>query len=216
MPVSHVPITNPWHSWSHHDCPLQEHRLDLEWPVALLRLLVTDRDPNRARAMGLTVLKCWPNARIEHHSWIWNPGEQAAVAHEVFGGRPPEHLSEAPRFEEQHAEVADVINLAGKIGYKTLKSDLWILDREFERAGAGLVGNTGLICDVADLIDDPMDLWKQYQRVVGKLPEGFDPESPIHQLSLLLRVIEAGVNHGFRLPVDPWTPTPQLFGRARC
>ena len=113
-------------------------------------------------------------------------------------------MGDAPRFEEQHAEVADVINLAAKIGYKNLKSDLWILDREFERAGAELVGNTGLMFDVADLIDDPMDLWKEYQRVVGKLPEGFDPESPIRQLSLLLRVIEAGEDHGFRLPVDPW------------
>lgn len=105
-----------------------------------MRLLITDRNPNRARALGLTVLKCWPNARIEHYSWLWNPGEPAPVAHEVFVGCPPEHLSEAPRFEDQHAEVASVINLAGKIGYKTLTSDLWILDREFERAGAGLVG----------------------------------------------------------------------------
>ena len=28
-----------------------------------MRLSVTDRDPNRAHAMGPTVLKCWPNAR---------------------------------------------------------------------------------------------------------------------------------------------------------
>ena len=214
MPASQVPIRNPSHSWSHHNCPLEEHRLDLDWPVALMRLSVTDRNPNRARAMGLTVLKCWPNARIEHHSWIWNPGEPVAVAPEVLGGRPSEVLSDAPRFEDQHAEVACVINLAGKIGYKTLKSDLWVLHREFERVGAGLVANTGLICDVADTMENPSDLRQQYERFVGKLPEGLNTDLPILQLSMLLRVIEAGVEHGFRLPVDPWTGTPQLFGKA--
>ena len=215
MPASHVPIRNPWPSWSHHNCPLEEHRLDLDWPVALMRLSVTDRNPNRARAMGLTVLMCWPNARLEHHSWIWNPGEPAAVAHEAFGGCPPDVLSEAPRFEDEHAEVAGVINLAGKIGYKTLKSDLWILHREFERVGAGLVANTGLICDVADTMEDPPDLRQQYERFVGKLPDRLNTDLPIVQLTLLLQVIEAGVANGFRLPIDPWTGTPQLFANAR-
>lgn len=211
MPANHVPIRNPWPSWSHHNCPLEEHRLDLDWPAALMRLSITDRNPNRARAMGLTVLKCWPNARIEHHSWIWNPGDAAAVAHEVFGGRPPEVLSEAPRFEHEHEEVAVVLSRVAKIGYKTLKSDLWVLHREFERAGAGLLSNTGLICDIADTMQDPPELRQQYERFVGKVPNGLNTDLPIVQLWMLLRVIEVGVEHGFRLPVDPWTGTDPLF-----
>lgn len=71
------------------------------------------------------------------------------------------------------------------------------------------------MCDVADMIDDPLDLRQQYERCVGKLPGGLDTELPILQLSMLLRVMEAGVDQGFHLPVDPWTPTPQLFGNAR-
>ena len=210
MRQSHLTITNP-RAWSHHTCPLDKHRLVLEdWPVVITKVSTTDPNPNRARATGLTVLVCSASGRLEHHSWIWNPG-YAARTHEMFKHGFPELLTNAPRFEDECEEVSGVINMPAKVGYKHLKSELWVLHRELARAGAGLVANNALVCDIAETIENPPDLKTQYERSVGSIPADINTKLPIRQVTMLLRIIKAGMAAGFRLPIDCWTAAPPLF-----
>ena len=109
--------------------------LRLARPIVWLDLESTGLAPDRDRIVEVSIIKEFPDGRLERRSWRINPGipipPEATAVHHIRD----QDVRDAPPFSSIAAELGEWFDGADVGGFGVARFDLLLLTAEFRRAG---------------------------------------------------------------------------------
>lgn len=113
--------------------------LTLRRPLAVLDLETTGVDTRTDRVVEISVLKVWPERRVEEYTRRLNPGVPIPREATAVHGIGDADVRDAPRFEDVADDLRARLDDCDLCGFNLKRFDLPLLAAEFRRAGCPFV-----------------------------------------------------------------------------
>jgi DNA polymerase-3 subunit epsilon len=145
-------------------------RLRLRQPIVWIDLETTGLSIETDLIVEISVLKEWPDGRLEERTRRVNPGIAIPPEATAVHGIADEDVRDEPRFAQLARGFADFLADSDLGGFGVHRFDLPLLQKEFQRAGVAFSLDGRAILDAQEVYHwrEPRDLAAAYRFYLGE------------------------------------------------